>query len=50
MNAPFGARMGLVPWIKKFIEHGNGICLAWISTGRNTANIALKSLLAKGFI
>ena len=27
MNAPFGARMGLVPWIKKFIEHGNGICL-----------------------
>jgi hypothetical protein len=27
MNAPFGARMGLVPWIKKFIEHGDGISL-----------------------
>jgi hypothetical protein len=27
MNAPFGARMALVPWIKKFIEHGNGLSL-----------------------
>jgi hypothetical protein len=27
MNAPFGARMGLVPWLDKFIAHGNGICL-----------------------
>jgi hypothetical protein len=27
MNAPFGARMGLVPWLKKFIEHGDGISL-----------------------
>jgi DNA N-6-adenine-methyltransferase (Dam) len=27
MNAPFGARMGLVPWLEKFIEHANGICL-----------------------
>lgn len=27
MNPPFGARNGLVPWLKKFAEHGNGIAL-----------------------
>lgn len=27
MNAPFGGRNGLVPWLDKFIAHGNGICL-----------------------
>jgi hypothetical protein len=27
MNAPFGARMGLVPWLEKFYQHGDGICL-----------------------
>lgn len=27
MNPPFGARNGLVPWLDKFIKHGNGICL-----------------------
>ena len=27
MNPPFGARNGLVPWLEKFIKHGNGICL-----------------------
>ena len=27
MNPPFGARNGLVPWLSKFIAHGNGICL-----------------------
>ncbi len=27
MNAPFGARNGLVPWLEKFFEHGNGIAL-----------------------
>jgi DNA N-6-adenine-methyltransferase (Dam) len=27
MNAPFGARNGLVPWLKKFFKHGNGIAL-----------------------
>lgn len=26
-NPPFGGRNGLVPWIDKFIEHGNGIIL-----------------------
>ena len=25
MNPPFGKRNGHVPWLKKFIEHGNGI-------------------------
>jgi hypothetical protein len=27
MNPPFGARNGLVPWLEKFIRHGDGICL-----------------------
>ena len=27
MNPPFGARNGLVPWLEKFVAHGNGICL-----------------------
>lgn len=27
MNAPFGARNGLVPWLEKFVAHGNGIAL-----------------------
>lgn len=27
MNAPFGGRMGLVPWLEKFVAHGNGIAL-----------------------
>lgn len=25
MNPPFGKRFGQVPWLKRFIEHGNGI-------------------------
>lgn len=27
MNPPFGKRNGLVPWLEKFVEHGNGVCL-----------------------
>lgn len=27
MNPPFGGRNGLVPWLTKFFEHGNGIAL-----------------------
>ena len=27
MNPPFGGRNGHVPWLKKFIEHGNGIAI-----------------------
>lgn len=27
MNAPFGGRNGLVPWLDKFFDHGNGIAL-----------------------
>lgn len=27
MNAPFGGRNGLVPWLGKFFRHGNGIAL-----------------------
>jgi len=27
MNPPFGGRNGLVPWLEKFIIHGNGIAL-----------------------
>lgn len=27
MNPPFGARNGLVPWLARFFNHGNGIAL-----------------------
>ena len=27
MNAPFGGRNGLEPWLKKFVKHGNGVAL-----------------------
>jgi hypothetical protein len=27
MNAPFGPRNGLVPWLDRFFAHGNGIAL-----------------------
>lgn len=27
MNPPFGKRMGLVPWLEKFFEHGDGVAL-----------------------
>lgn len=27
MNPPYGPRNGLVPWLDRFIEHGNGIAL-----------------------
>lgn len=27
MNPPFGGRNGLVPWLQRFIGHGNGIAL-----------------------
>lgn len=27
MNAPFGGRNGLVPWLEKFFAHGNGVGL-----------------------
>lgn len=27
MNAPFGGRNALVPWLEKFVFHDNGICL-----------------------
>lgn len=27
MNPPFGGRNGLIPWLDRFFEHGNGISL-----------------------
>lgn len=27
MNPPFGGRNGLVPWLDKFMQHGNGVAL-----------------------
>lgn len=27
MNPPFGGRNGQVPWLRRFLEHGNGIAL-----------------------
>ncbi len=35
MNPPFGGRNGHIPWLKKFIAHGNGIAIvrAYTSSG-----------------
>ena len=35
MNPPFGGRNGHVPWLKKFLNHGNGIAVvrAYTSSG-----------------
>jgi hypothetical protein len=27
MNPPFGSRNGHVPWLRKFLDHGNGIAI-----------------------
>jgi hypothetical protein len=27
MNQPFGGRNGHVPWLRKFLEHGNGVAI-----------------------
>lgn len=27
MNPPFGGRHGHVPWLRKFLEHGNGVAI-----------------------
>ena len=27
LNPPFGGRNGVVPWLEKFVQHGNGIAL-----------------------
>lgn len=27
MNAPFGGRNGLAPWLRKFFDHGDGVAL-----------------------
>ena len=35
MNPPFSGRLGHVPWLRKFIDHGNGIAIvrAYTSAG-----------------
>lgn len=35
MNPPFGGRNGHVPWLRKFVEHGNGVAIvrAYTSSG-----------------
>lgn len=35
MNPPFGARHGHVPWLRKFVAHGNGVAVvrAYTSSG-----------------
>jgi hypothetical protein len=29
MNPPFGGRNDIVPWLEKFVEHGNGVGCCW---------------------
>jgi len=32
MNPPFGKRNGVVPWLRRFFDHGNGIALVFART------------------
>ncbi len=48
MNAPYGGRNGLIPWLKKFFAHGNGIALVpdrtsapWFQTAAQKAEVLL---------
>ena len=48
MNAPFGGRNSLAPWLDKFFEHGNGIALVpdrtsapWFQKAWRKADLAL---------
>ncbi len=48
MNPPFGGRNALVPWLDKFFEHGNGVCLVpdrtsapWWQAAAQRANAVL---------
>lgn len=47
-NPPFGPRNGLVPWIKKFFDHGNGVLLVpdqtsapWWQTASRRADLVM---------
>lgn len=47
-NMPFGGRNGIVPWLDKFFEHGNGIALTpdrtsapWFQAAARRANALL---------
>jgi hypothetical protein len=48
MNPPFGGRNGHVPWLKRFLEHGNGIAIvraytssAWFNENAVRAELML---------
>lgn len=48
MNAPFGGRNGLVPWLEKFAEQGNAVALVpdrtsapWFQSGVRRADMIL---------
>lgn len=48
MNPPFGGRNGLIPWLDKFFDHGNGIALVpdrtsapWFRAAFERADLAL---------
>lgn len=48
MNAPFGGRNSLAPWLNKFFDHGNGIALTpdrtsapWFQDAWERADLAL---------
>ena len=48
MNPPFGTRNGHVPWLRKFLEHGNGIAIvraytssAWFNSWAVKAEVML---------
>ncbi|NSL93897.1 DNA N-6-adenine-methyltransferase [Acetobacter syzygii] len=52
LNPPFGGRNGVVPWLRKFMDHGDGICLvnALTSSGwfHDWAHLADAMLFPRG--
>lgn len=50
MNAPFGPRNGLIPWLHKFFGHGNGIALVPDRTSAPWFQSALRQSSAALFL
>jgi hypothetical protein len=50
MNPPFGGRNGLVPWLDKFIAHGNGVALVPDRTSAPWWQAAAPKMIALLFV
>ncbi len=50
MNPPYGKRNGLIPWLNKFFEHGDGVALVPDRTSAPWCQAALKKCDAALFV